>query len=735
MHTRMRPGALTLAAALGPLLWSGEAGAAPVPDRLWGSYVAGYSPIVRIDGAGNVYIAGGTTQGTGVATPGAHKAQPESFDVSLVKLDPAGERIWGTYFGGPSDEGAEGLAVGDGGVVICGATNSSTGIASPGSFQAQIGEAATVGFVASFSTDGAWTWGTYLSGTWVGVDGECGVVRGPAGSVYSTGTISGGDIGLGTPGAHMTVPANTRDAFLIRLGTKGELLWGTYYGGDGHDYGRAVARDGLGGIYLVGSTGSVADIATPGAHQVVHGGGNSDAFVARFTEGGVLDWGTYVGGAQPDDGWEIAAHPAGGVVMTGEFRSTGLSTPGAHQELKNQAPQNTYPTDVLLARFDAAGARLWSTYFGGEADDSGRALAIDGVGGIYVGGSTKSSAGVATNNAYKTTLDSQMAGMFAKFDDAGALQWATYYLSGGCCSPQERVRAFAPWGDERVLVSGWTGAPSGATTPDAYLLDMPSGIHAGFVAAFSEGVAACTGPRDCVSGFCVDGVCCDAACGGGADDCQACSAAAGAAVDGHCGPSAPGKTCRAGKGFCDPKETCTDASRTCPDDQLAPDGTLCPFGACMAGSCVPEGEATTGEVTTSETTGEIGEETDGGSTGGVSGESTSGASTSGESTSGGSPSGESTASGDPGTATSTGAASAETNEPTTRTSSDEGTPTTSATGSNEAGSSGEPASDGDGDGCGCTTRTRTPGLIAALVFFAGRRRRAWRAFVAHPTVA
>ncbi|MDQ3033427.1 MAG: hypothetical protein M3Y87_13495, partial [Myxococcota bacterium] len=57
--------------------------------------------------------------------------------------------------------------------------------------------------------------------------------------------------------------------------------------------------------------------------------------------------------------------------------------------------------------------------------------------------------------------------------------------------------------------------------------------------------ATCSNDLQCESGSCVDGVCCNSACGGGAtNDCQACSVAAGAAVDGTCGPRTMGAACR-----------------------------------------------------------------------------------------------------------------------------------------------------------------------------------------------
>lgn len=91
---------------------------------------------------------------------------------------------------------------------------------------------------------------------------------------------------------------------------------------------------------------------------------------------------------------------------------------------------------------------------------------------------------------------------------------------------------------------GATGAPRGATlnTGGVYIFDVSRAPNGGTCGAASE----------CASNFCVDGVCCNSACGGGsANDCQACSVATGAAVDG---------TCRArASGSCDDGSACTTA--------------------------------------------------------------------------------------------------------------------------------------------------------------------------------
>jgi len=88
--------------------------------------------------------------------------------------------------------------------------------------------------------------------------------------------------------------------------------------------------------------------------------------------------------------------------------------------------------------------------------------------------------------------------------------------------------------------------------------------------------AVCTSASDCAHGNCVDGVCCATPCGGGTNDCQACSVAAGAGVDGVCGVIvAPAHVCRASATACDLAEICDGLSTECPSDVLAPAATVC----------------------------------------------------------------------------------------------------------------------------------------------------------------
>ncbi|WP_164011435.1 hypothetical protein [Pyxidicoccus trucidator] len=104
----------------------------------------------------------------------------------------------------------------------------------------------------------------------------------------------------------------------------------------------------------------------------------------------------------------------------------------------------------------------------------------------------------------------------------------------------------------------------------------------------------CSADVECASGFCADGVCCDSACGGSRDsDCQACSVARGAAVDGTCAPLARGTACRAATDTCDAAEVCDGTALACPADLPQPEGTSCndnnactTVDRCQAFTCV-----------------------------------------------------------------------------------------------------------------------------------------------------
>ena len=105
------------------------------------------------------------------------------------------------------------------------------------------------------------------------------------------------------------------------------LAWGSYLGG-GRDIGSGIAVDSSGNCYVTGTTNS-SDFPTPGGFDTSFNGGAGDAFVAKITTSGQLEWATYLGGNDDDYGYGIAADAAGNCYVTGYTASSDFPVPGA----------------------------------------------------------------------------------------------------------------------------------------------------------------------------------------------------------------------------------------------------------------------------------------------------------------------------------------------------------------------------------------------------------------------
>ena len=577
-----RLAALAALAALTP-----AAAHATLPTRTWGTYLGGpgYDSLVdlAVDGAGHVYACG-RTPWPGIGTPGTHQPEPAGGeDGYLLKLAPDGARVWGTYLGGTGTDDCRSVVVAPGGdVVVTGSTGSYTGIATPDAFL----PTKAPGFVMRLDADGQRVWGTYAPAI-------TGLSQSPGGELHLV-ADEYKQLPFALPDAHQPDFAGGADAVHLVLSPAGALVRGTYYGGPGADFGLSVAAHAAGvdlGL-LVASAG----LATPGAHQPAPGGGN-DVMVVRLDTAGVRQWATYLGGANQELFVQIAA-TADGVALSMMTLSPDLASPGAYQSSLGGKQ------DVLVARFDAAGARLWATYLGGPQDDPLVDIALDPAGNVLVAGATNSP-DLATPDALYPAPPGPTNALVVKFDPGGARRWSTYYGDAGVTNGGLYNRVpIAVSGLDTVLLGVHSLSGSGDLATPGTFQPLPGGGLDGVIVRLAQNLGlACAAAADCETGLCVDGVCCDAPCGGSNPaDCRACSVAAGASADGACTLLSAASMCRPAAAECDAPELCPGDAPTCPIDQALPDATPCADGSCAAGVCVAEPATTDASTTDASTT-------------------------------------------------------------------------------------------------------------------------------------
>lgn len=239
------------------------------------------------------------------------------------------------------------------------------------------------------------------------------------------------------------------------------LEWATYYGGTGYDV-AFVKCDQFNNVYLFGQTGSSTNIATTGSYQSTYGGGSGifggEGFLIKFNTLGVRQWGTYYGGALADAINTGDIDALGNIYIGGSTKSTAnIAIGSAHQAIYGGGAY-----DGFLAKFDAAGSRLWGTYYGGAGIDEINAVACDVLGNVYITGNTNSITSIATTSSFQSTKVGTVNDdvFVAKFNSIGVRQWGTYYGGNG----NDRPNAITDDINGDIYIAGTTDSDTGIAT-------------------------------------------------------------------------------------------------------------------------------------------------------------------------------------------------------------------------------------------------------------------------------
>jgi 6-phosphogluconolactonase (cycloisomerase 2 family) len=192
------------------------------------------------------------------------------------------------------------------------------------------------------------------------------------------------------------------DAFVAKVDATGvALVYCGYIGGEGIDYGTAIAVDAAGGAYVAGTTTS-AETSFPVAvgPDLVHNCDpdefDYDTFVAKVEpSGAALAYCGYVGCRGDDFARSIAVDGEGQAYLVGDtlpvIRLSGdLALPLLPVMVGPDLTWNgSY--EAFVAKITASGSGfVYCGYIGGQAADFGTGIAVDAAGSAYVGGRTYS---------------------------------------------------------------------------------------------------------------------------------------------------------------------------------------------------------------------------------------------------------------------------------------------------------------------------------------------------------
>ena len=175
------------------------------------------------------------------------------------------------------------------------------------------------------------------------------------------------------------------------------LVFSTFFGGSAGEGIRDVEVDGLGNIYVAGTTRS-ADFPTTRSAYDKHvdtrlgetrWGYNSEIFVAKFGPAGNLLWSTMIGGPNSEEAYGLEIDSQGYVVVHGRGAPGSPITPGVYQaQFKGCGgddpgnPHNTAQNAYICKLTPDGSSLVWGSFFG--IDHLHRDLALDKNDDIYV---------------------------------------------------------------------------------------------------------------------------------------------------------------------------------------------------------------------------------------------------------------------------------------------------------------------------------------------------------------
>jgi hypothetical protein len=413
------------------------------PILSYSTYLGGtfedYGKAIAVDSAGNAYVTGYTIS---TNFPTANPLQPANGgygDAFIAKLNASGTAlVYSTFLGGSSGEYGNSIAVDAVGNAYVTGQTQSTNFPISNAFQSVYGGSEFDAFATKLNATGsALIYSTYLGGSLV--DEGHGIAADSFGNAYVTGSTWSANFPTVNS---LQVFAGNSDAFVTKLNAAGSAVYSTYIGGNSRDEGSSIAVDGSGNAYVAGNLAS-----SPGCISVAKLNAAGSAFVYQACLAGLSIK-------------SIAIDPAGNAYLTGEQYFVGqyrafvskLNAAGSAQlyttyfasgtsgtGIAVDSSGNAYITgstslylatlnpvqpfygggiyDAFVAKVNAAGSPLYSTFLGGAANDSGFGIAVDISGNAYVTGSTTST-NFPTANPFQPALAGSTDAFVAKIADS-----------------------------------------------------------------------------------------------------------------------------------------------------------------------------------------------------------------------------------------------------------------------------------------------------------------------------
>ena len=261
------------------------------------------------------------------------------------------------------------------------------------------------GFITKYNTAGALDWQRYLGGGFETSTVFESVTVDSSGNVYVAGYTN-------------MQGAGSWDILVAKYNSSGGIQWQRILGGSSTDQSIGIAVDSSANVYI-------------SAYTMSSGQGDRDLLIAKYNTSGTIQWQYTLGDSYAQGGNEVSVDGSGNVYVIGY---TAIGNWPSSQ------------TRFLVAKYNTDGDIQWQKVLYGSSDESGKAIALDSSGNIYITGTSKS-----------TGAGEDM--IVAKYNSSGSVQWQRK-LSG---SSNEQSEGITVDSSGNVYIVGYSnsGGPGG----------------------------------------------------------------------------------------------------------------------------------------------------------------------------------------------------------------------------------------------------------------------------------
>lgn len=287
---------------------------------------------------------------------------------------------WVVVIGNAQSQGAAAVATDTHGNVYVTGTFRGTVDFDPGPGEVTLtSDQATASYIAKYNTGGDLVWVRPLQG-----DDDVrayDIVVDHAGYIGVTGSFEGtADLDPG-PGVAQFESEGSEDIFLVRVDPNGNLDWGYSAGDSNSDVSYAIAVDAFNDLYITGSFEGDIQFG-PQAAMFLSAEDEDDAFVARFTSFGRMEWIRQYGGDGDEEGRDVGVDARRMVYIVGVFDDEiDLDAGHTDDERRSQGKE-----DMFLVILEEGGNHRGAFQIGGRESERMPQILVEADGSFYLTG-------------------------------------------------------------------------------------------------------------------------------------------------------------------------------------------------------------------------------------------------------------------------------------------------------------------------------------------------------------